>query len=47
MMRHQTGCRVSTDAQLGKVERRYPLNDHAKALLGIGPEFYESPSMKF
>ncbi|KAG5605644.1 hypothetical protein H5410_027136 [Solanum commersonii] len=24
---------------LGEVERRYPLNDHARALLGIGPEF--------
>uniref|UniRef100_M1DSZ7 Uncharacterized protein n=1 Tax=Solanum tuberosum TaxID=4113 RepID=M1DSZ7_SOLTU len=42
ILRHQNGSRASTDLQLGKVERRYPLNDHAKALLGIGPEFCES-----
>ncbi|KAG5570504.1 hypothetical protein H5410_060270 [Solanum commersonii] len=41
MLRHQNGCQASTDMQLGEVERRYPLNDHAKALLGIGPEFRE------
>ncbi|KAH0655763.1 hypothetical protein KY285_030645 [Solanum tuberosum] len=28
-------------APLGEVERRYPLNDHARALLGIGLEFQE------
>uniref|UniRef100_M1DXZ7 Uncharacterized protein n=1 Tax=Solanum tuberosum TaxID=4113 RepID=M1DXZ7_SOLTU len=42
MLRHQNGCRASTDMHLGDVERRYPLNDYAKALLGIGPEFRES-----
>ncbi|KAG5591738.1 hypothetical protein H5410_042252 [Solanum commersonii] len=41
MLRHQNGCRASTDTQLGDVERHYPLNAHAKALLGIGPEFRE------
>ncbi|KAK4734071.1 hypothetical protein R3W88_008332 [Solanum pinnatisectum] len=41
MLRHQNGCRVSTNTQLGEFERCYPLNDHAKALLGIGPEFCE------
>uniref|UniRef100_M1DMR7 Uncharacterized protein n=1 Tax=Solanum tuberosum TaxID=4113 RepID=M1DMR7_SOLTU len=41
MLRHQNGCRASTVEQLGKVERRYPLNMHAKALLGISPEFHE------
>ncbi|KAG5605137.1 hypothetical protein H5410_026629 [Solanum commersonii] len=38
---HQNGCLASTNMQLGDVERRYPLNAHAKALLGIGPEFHE------
>ncbi|KAG5606846.1 hypothetical protein H5410_028338 [Solanum commersonii] len=41
MLRHQNGCLASTDMQLGDVERRYPLNAHAKALLRIGPEFRE------
>uniref|UniRef100_M1E0T2 Uncharacterized protein n=1 Tax=Solanum tuberosum TaxID=4113 RepID=M1E0T2_SOLTU len=41
MLRHQNGCRASTDMQLGDVERRYPLNAHAKALLGIGSKFPE------
>ncbi|KAG5585359.1 hypothetical protein H5410_045793 [Solanum commersonii] len=41
MLHHQNGCLVSTDMQLGEVERRYPLNDHAKALLGIDLEFRE------
>ncbi|KAH0753487.1 hypothetical protein KY285_006635 [Solanum tuberosum] len=41
-LRHQNGCLVSTDMQLGDVEMRYPLNAHAKALLGIGPAFRES-----
>ncbi|KAH0696069.1 hypothetical protein KY289_013551 [Solanum tuberosum] len=38
---HQNDCRASTDVQLGDVERRYPLNAHTKALLGIGPRIYE------
>ncbi|KAG5577264.1 hypothetical protein H5410_057398 [Solanum commersonii] len=42
MLRHQNGCMASTDIQLGDVQRRYPLNAHAKALLGIGPKFRES-----
>uniref|UniRef100_M1D9Y7 Uncharacterized protein n=1 Tax=Solanum tuberosum TaxID=4113 RepID=M1D9Y7_SOLTU len=42
MLRYQNCCLVSTDLQLGEVERRYPLNDHTKALLGIGSEFHES-----
>ncbi|KAK4718110.1 hypothetical protein R3W88_016448 [Solanum pinnatisectum] len=41
MLRHQIGFWVSTDAQFGEVERCYPLNGHAKALLGIGPKFHE------
>ncbi|KAH0672406.1 hypothetical protein KY290_024647 [Solanum tuberosum] len=41
MLHHQNGCLASTDMQLGDVERRYPLNAHAKALLGISPEFCE------
>ncbi|KAH0669439.1 hypothetical protein KY285_025463 [Solanum tuberosum] len=41
MLRHQNDCHDSTDMQLDEVERRYPLNDHARALLGIGPEFWE------
>lgn len=42
MLRYQNGCRASTGVQLGDVERRYPLNTHAKAWLGIGPAFHES-----
>uniref|UniRef100_M1DXB9 Uncharacterized protein n=1 Tax=Solanum tuberosum TaxID=4113 RepID=M1DXB9_SOLTU len=38
---HQNDCRASTDVQLGDVERRYPLNAHTKALLGIGPRIHE------
>ncbi|KAG5571633.1 hypothetical protein H5410_061399 [Solanum commersonii] len=41
LLRHQNGCHTSTDIQLGDVARRYPLNDHARALLGIGPKFWE------
>uniref|UniRef100_M1DMK3 Putative plant transposon protein domain-containing protein n=1 Tax=Solanum tuberosum TaxID=4113 RepID=M1DMK3_SOLTU len=41
MLRHQNGCHVSTNMQLGDVERRYPLNDNARALLGIVHEFWE------
>uniref|UniRef100_M1DVM1 Uncharacterized protein n=1 Tax=Solanum tuberosum TaxID=4113 RepID=M1DVM1_SOLTU len=41
MLRHQNGFLAFTDMQLGDVERRYPLNAHTKALLGIGPEFCE------
>ncbi|KAG5591699.1 hypothetical protein H5410_042213 [Solanum commersonii] len=41
MLRHQNSSQVFTNLQLGEVERRYPLNDHAKALLGISPEFRE------
>uniref|UniRef100_M1DTB3 Uncharacterized protein n=1 Tax=Solanum tuberosum TaxID=4113 RepID=M1DTB3_SOLTU len=31
-----------TRDKLGEVARLYPLNDHGKTLLGIGPEFRES-----
>ncbi|KAG5605372.1 hypothetical protein H5410_026864 [Solanum commersonii] len=41
MLHHQNGCLASTDMQLSDVERHYPLNAHAKALLGIGPAFRE------
>ncbi|KAK4727005.1 hypothetical protein R3W88_031922 [Solanum pinnatisectum] len=41
MLHHQNSCHTSTDMQLGEVERCYPLNNHAKALLGIGPAFHE------
>uniref|UniRef100_M1DJM6 Uncharacterized protein n=1 Tax=Solanum tuberosum TaxID=4113 RepID=M1DJM6_SOLTU len=41
MLFHQNGWQASTDMHLGEVERHYPLNGHAKALLGIGPEFRE------
>ncbi|KAG5620162.1 hypothetical protein H5410_005380 [Solanum commersonii] len=41
MLRHKTGGRPSTDLEIGEVHRRYLLSDHAKALLGIGPEFQE------
>uniref|UniRef100_M1DHJ7 Uncharacterized protein n=1 Tax=Solanum tuberosum TaxID=4113 RepID=M1DHJ7_SOLTU len=41
MLRNQNGCHASTNMDVGEVERRYPLNDHARALLGIGPEFRE------
>lgn len=41
-LRHRNGCRVSMQEQLDEVERRYLLNEHAKVVLGLGPEFYES-----
>ncbi|KAG5596044.1 hypothetical protein H5410_037276 [Solanum commersonii] len=41
ILRHQNGCQASTDVQLRELERRYPLNAHAKATLGIGPEFHK------
>ncbi|KAG5627799.1 hypothetical protein H5410_013017 [Solanum commersonii] len=41
MLRHKTGGQPSTDLEIGEVNRRYLLNDHAKALLAIGPEFRE------
>ncbi|KAG5620955.1 hypothetical protein H5410_006173 [Solanum commersonii] len=41
MLRHKTGSRPSTDLEIREVNRRYLLNDHAKALLGIGLEFQE------
>uniref|UniRef100_M1DBX8 Uncharacterized protein n=1 Tax=Solanum tuberosum TaxID=4113 RepID=M1DBX8_SOLTU len=41
MLRHQNCCHASTDMQLGEVAMCYPLNDHAKALLGICPAFCE------
>ncbi|KAG5630314.1 hypothetical protein H5410_002031 [Solanum commersonii] len=41
MLRHQNGCHASTDIQLGKVERRYLLNNYARALLGIDLAFRE------
>uniref|UniRef100_M1DCP2 Putative plant transposon protein domain-containing protein n=1 Tax=Solanum tuberosum TaxID=4113 RepID=M1DCP2_SOLTU len=41
MLHHLNGCRASSDVQLGEVERRYPLNAHAKSLLGIGLAFHE------
>ncbi|KAG5615180.1 hypothetical protein H5410_015004 [Solanum commersonii] len=41
LLRHQNGCRASIEEQLGKLERRYPLNAHAKTLLGISPELSE------
>ncbi|KAG5616546.1 hypothetical protein H5410_016370 [Solanum commersonii] len=41
MLRHKIGGRPSTDLEIGEVNKRYFLNDHAKALLGIGPEFRE------
>ncbi|KAG5581284.1 hypothetical protein H5410_051911 [Solanum commersonii] len=41
MLFHQNGSRASIDLQLDEVERRYPMNDHANALLGIGPNLRE------
>ncbi|KAG5631479.1 hypothetical protein H5410_003196 [Solanum commersonii] len=41
MLCHQNKCLESTEEQLEQVERRYPLNVHANALLGISSEFHE------
>ncbi|KAG5630420.1 hypothetical protein H5410_002137 [Solanum commersonii] len=41
MLRHKTGGRPSIDLEIGEVNKCYLLNYHAKALLGIGPEFWE------
>ncbi|KAG5580182.1 hypothetical protein H5410_050809 [Solanum commersonii] len=38
MLQHKTGGQPSTDLEIGEVHGCYLLNDHAKALLGIGPE---------
>uniref|UniRef100_M1DJT1 Putative plant transposon protein domain-containing protein n=1 Tax=Solanum tuberosum TaxID=4113 RepID=M1DJT1_SOLTU len=47
MLRHQNGCHASTDMQLGDVERHYPLNDHARALLGMVLSFDSRSRMIF
>jgi len=39
MLRHKTSGQPSTNLEIWEVNRRYLLNNNAKALLGIGPEF--------
>lgn len=41
MLRHRIGGRSSTPEKRAEVEAQYPLNDHARALLGLGPQFVE------
>ncbi|KAH0758158.1 hypothetical protein KY290_021651 [Solanum tuberosum] len=38
---HKNGCHASTEEQLDEIAFRYPLNEHAEALLGLGPAFME------
>lgn len=41
MLNNQNGFQASTYMQLGEVKRRYPLNYHVMARLGIDIEFRE------
>lgn len=41
MLSLQTGSRSATQAELDEVERRYSLNEHARALLGFSPQYFE------
>ncbi|KAH0768967.1 hypothetical protein KY290_012948 [Solanum tuberosum] len=41
MLRHRNRCRASSQEQLDKIATKYPLNEHAEALLGLGPAFLE------
>uniref|UniRef100_M1D8X4 Putative plant transposon protein domain-containing protein n=1 Tax=Solanum tuberosum TaxID=4113 RepID=M1D8X4_SOLTU len=41
MLRHRNGCRASTQEQLDEVAMKYPLNEQAEALLGLGRAFIE------
>jgi len=41
MLRHRNGCRASTQEQLDEVATKYPLNEQAEALLGLGRAFIE------
>ncbi|KAG5605047.1 hypothetical protein H5410_026539 [Solanum commersonii] len=41
MLRPRNGCRASSQVQLDKNAMKYPLNEHAEALLGLGPAFLE------
>ncbi|KAH0695893.1 hypothetical protein KY289_013375 [Solanum tuberosum] len=41
MLRHKNGCQAFAEEQLSDIEQRYPLNEHAKVVLGLGPEILE------
>uniref|UniRef100_M1DQL3 Putative plant transposon protein domain-containing protein n=1 Tax=Solanum tuberosum TaxID=4113 RepID=M1DQL3_SOLTU len=41
MLRHRNGCRASTQEQLDEVATKYPLNEQAEELLGLGRAFIE------
>lgn len=41
MLRHWVIGHPSTDQEIKQVELQYPLNDHTKVVLGIGPVFFE------
>ncbi|KAG5591112.1 hypothetical protein H5410_041626 [Solanum commersonii] len=47
MLRYMNGIRVSTAKQLREVSHRYPLNAHAKAVLGIKPTLLSPWMMMF
>uniref|UniRef100_M1DIP7 Putative plant transposon protein domain-containing protein n=1 Tax=Solanum tuberosum TaxID=4113 RepID=M1DIP7_SOLTU len=37
----RNGCQASSQEQLDEIATKYPLNEHAEALLGLGPTFLE------
>ncbi|KAG5620255.1 hypothetical protein H5410_005473 [Solanum commersonii] len=39
MLHHRNGCLASTQEQLDEIKTKYPLNEHAEALLGLGLTF--------
>ncbi|KAH0685764.1 hypothetical protein KY284_016317 [Solanum tuberosum] len=41
MLRHRNGCRASSQEQLDKIAKKYPLNEPDEALLGLGTAFLE------
>lgn len=41
MLPHKNGCRASSQENLDEVAKKYPLNEHAMAMLGLGPDFFE------
>ncbi|KAG5611385.1 hypothetical protein H5410_022666, partial [Solanum commersonii] len=41
MLRHKNRCQASSEEQLDETTLKYPLNEHAEALLGLGPAFLQ------
>lgn len=41
ILRHRNGFSASTVKHLREIDTRYPLNVHARVILGIGAQFFE------